>query len=80
MTCATVQILIPCRAASRSTAITVEVVRHRLATFVLRELGCAAVTPLKDDWLDFNLDGPYRFGWMPPVGLLSANMISRAVD
>jgi hypothetical protein len=51
----------------------VEVVRHRLATFVLRELGCAAVTPLKDDWLDFNLDGPYRFGWMPPVGLLSAN-------
>lgn len=50
-----------------------EVVRVRLATYILRELGCAAVTPLKEDWLDFNLDGPYRFGWMPPVGLLPNN-------
>lgn len=50
----------------------IEVVRVRLATYILRELGCAVVTPLKEDWLDFNLNGPYRFGWMPPVALLPA--------
>ena len=50
----------------------IEVVRVRLATYILRELSCAVVTPMKEDWVDFNLNGPYRFGWMPPVALLPA--------
>lgn len=42
-------------------------IRHRLADYVLNTLGCAAVTPSKTAWTTFEIDGPYRFGWMPPT-------------
>jgi hypothetical protein len=33
---------------------------------VLLDLRCALVTPSREAWQAFNLDGSYRYGWMPP--------------
>lgn len=43
-----------------------KVILCRLAEHIMHDLGCAAVTPSKESWTIYNLDAPYRFGWMPP--------------
>lgn len=42
-------------------------IMNRLSAHILNDLRCATVTPSKRSWTLFDLAGPYRFGWMPPV-------------
>jgi hypothetical protein len=44
-----------------------EVITRRLAGHILEDLRCATVTPSQASWAAYDLQGPYRFGWMPPV-------------
>ena len=42
-------------------------IRIRLCYHFLEELGVAVATPSKSAWQSVEVDGPHRFGWMPPM-------------
>jgi hypothetical protein len=42
-------------------------IRNRLAGYLLDEQGCAVVCPSMDAWQGYSRNGPYRYGWAPPM-------------
>lgn len=42
-------------------------IRHRMADHLLVERAVAVVCPSRTAWQIGGVDGPYRFGWAPPM-------------
>lgn len=52
-----------------------DAIRNRLAAFLLEAQGCAVVCPNRSSWQAFSLNGPYRFGWAPPMPVDDDSML-----